>query len=85
MVKKLNREEIFNMGFEEVCGKLNNEHYNSKELFNLREEIFDYHIRLVEAKDILNKKDRILKTAKAKARLAKIIDDYNQLIDEGYD
>lgn len=87
MVKKLDKAEIFDMGFEEVCGRLNSEQYNSKKLFNLREEIFDWHFRLVEANEAngISKKDKILKQAKSKARLAKIIEDYNQLIDEGYD
>jgi hypothetical protein len=80
MVKKLNRDEIFDMGFEQVTAMLNSEHfYKSKELSDLREEIFDLHFKLdVEAKDFLQK-------GKLKARLAKVIDDYNQLVDEGYE
>ena len=78
MVKKLNEDEMFDMEFEPLTSMLNNEYYESKELYNLREEIFDLHFKLVvEAKDFLQK-------AKLKARLSKVISDYNQLIEEGY-
>ena len=78
MVKKLNKDEIFDMSFEKLTGMLNREYYNSKGLFDLREEIFDLHFELVvEAEDFLQK-------AKLKARLSKVISDYNQLVEDGY-